>query len=153
MTSHNLIGRCPRENLQVLSSDDLMCPLHRKSSVVLNTGQTRIGLLLPLSVKRGLFKIGVVISSTEVAGEVVFVVSIPRTAGLTVTVGVTGGPCPITRTIFFSRLDNGSFFLDLILAYISWLNLVIIPKKKKKKKENIVKKKKKEKRERGEMTN
>ena len=48
MTSHNLVGRHTQENLTVLNSDDLMCPFHCKSNIVLNTGQIGINLLLPL---------------------------------------------------------------------------------------------------------
>ena len=80
----------------------------------------------PLSVKHSLLETGVVISSTEVAEEAVLVVSVLGTARATRIVGVMGGPFPITCTVLFPRLDNGSFFLDLILAYISWLNLVVI---------------------------
>ena len=63
---------------------------------------------------------GVVISSTEVAREVVFVVLVPSTAGVTV------GPFPTIRTVLFLRLDSGLFFFYLIFAYMSWLNLVVI---------------------------
>ena len=67
------------------------------------------------------------ISSTEVAGDVVLVVSVLRIDGLTRANGVTGGPFPVTRTILFPKLDSGSSFFDLIFAYLSLLNLVVIP--------------------------
>ena len=40
--------------------------------------------------------------------------------------GVTKGPFLVTRTPFFPMLDKGSSFLDLIFAYMSLLNLVVI---------------------------
>ena len=40
--------------------------------------------------------------------------------------GVTDGPFPVTRTLFFPMLDKGSSFLDCIFAYMSLLNLVVI---------------------------
>ena len=48
MTTHNLVGGHTREDLQFLSSDDLMYPRHRESNVVPNVGRARISLLLPL---------------------------------------------------------------------------------------------------------
>ena len=36
-------------------------------------------------------------------------------------------PFSTTRTVLFSMLERGSFFLPFIFAYIPWLNLVIIP--------------------------
>ena len=39
---------------------------------------------------------------------------------------VIEGPFPVTRTPFFPMLDKGSSFLDLIFAYMSLLNLVVI---------------------------
>ena len=57
--------------------------------------------------------------------------------------GVMGVPFSTTRTTLFLRFERGSFFLAFILAYISWLNFVVIfakekhlsLKKKRKKKE------------------
>ena len=45
---------------------------------------------------------------------------------------------PVTRTPFFPMLDNNSSFLDLIFAYISLLNLVVISARRK----HLLKKKK-----------
>ena len=86
---------------------------------------------LPLSIILCLFGRGV-ISSTEVVGEVALV------ASRTEVTRVIGVPFSTTRTTFFPKLKRGSFFLALILAYISWLNLVIISTRKKdyKKKKN-----------------
>ena len=91
---------------------------------------------LPLSATRYFFEHGV-ISSTEVAGETVLVVS------RTEVTGVTGVPFSTTCTTLFLRLERGSFFLALILVYISWLNFIVnsmkekhLLKKEKKRKEN-----------------
>ena len=60
--------------------------------------------------------------------------STPETMGVESAGGTTDGPFPVTRITFLPRLDKGSSFLALILAYMSLLNLVVIYKKKKKKK-------------------
>ena len=65
-------------------------------------------------------------SFTEVVGEAVLTVSIAETRGVADVTGVTKGPFPVTRTPFFPMLDKGSSFLDLIFAYMSLLNLVVI---------------------------
>ena len=64
------------------------------------------------------------ISSIEVVGEAILVVSTP---GVTGVANVTEAPLSVTFTFFAPRLDKGSFFLALIQAYILWLNLVVIP--------------------------
>ena len=64
------------------------------------------------------------ISSTEVFGEAVLIVSVPGVDGVAV---VTGPPFSVTRTFLAPRLDKGSFFLALIRAYVLLLNLVVIP--------------------------
>ena len=87
-----------------------------------------------------LFEEGVGISSTEVAGEAVLTVSIVETIGVAEVTGITDGPFPVTRTPFFPILDKSSSFLDLIFAYMSLLNLVIISVRM----EYLLKKKKKE---------
>ena len=110
-----------RKNLQVLSSHDPMCPFHRQSLVVLDGRRVRIDL----------FEEGVGISSIEVAGEAVLVVSTPETMGVVEATGVMNRSFPVTRTPFFPMLDSGSSFLDLIFAYISLLNLVIISTRRK----------------------
>ena len=117
-----------RKNLQVLSSHDPMCPFHRQSLIVPDSRRVRISL----------FKEGVGISSTEVAGEAILAVSTPETMGVVEAIGVMNGPFPVTRTPFFPMLDSGLSFLDLIFAYISLLNLVIISTRRK----NLLKKKK-----------
>ena len=61
-----------------------------------------------------------------VAGETVLTVSTVETIGVAEVTGVTKGPFPVTRTPFFPMLDKGSSFLDLIFAYMSLLNLVVI---------------------------
>ena len=73
-----------------------------------------------------LFEEGVRISLTEVAGEAVLTVSTAETIGVADVTRVTEGPFPVTRTPFFPMLDKGSSFLDLIFAYMSLLNLVVI---------------------------
>ena len=125
MTSHNLIGRHTRENLQVLSSDDLIRPLHRQPSIVPNTRWMGIGLLLSFVGQAWFLQDGRVISSTEVAEEAVFIVSVLGIAR------VTGGPFLTMRTVLFPILDSGLFFFDLIFTYMSWLNLVIISAQRK----------------------
>ena len=47
------------------------------------------------------------------------------TSGMKVA-GVIGVPFSTTRTTFFPNLERGSFFQAFILAYNSWLNLVVI---------------------------
>ena len=79
----------------------------------------------------GLFDEGVGISSTEVAGEAIHTVSKPETMGVAEATRVTEGPFPVTRTPFFPMLDKGSSFLDLIFAYVSLLNLVVISARRK----------------------
>ena len=105
-----------------------MCPFHRQSLIVPDSRRVRIGL----------FKEGVGISSTEVAGEAILAVSTPETMGVVEAIGVMNGPFPVTRTPLFPMLDSGLSFLDLIFAYISLLNLVIISTRRK----NLLKKKK-----------
>ena len=39
---------------------------------------------------------------------------------------MTETPFSTTRTVLFSMLERGSFFLSFIFAYIPWLNLVVI---------------------------
>ena len=133
MTSHNLVGRRARETFRssAVTTSYAFSTASSTSSQTLDEQESTFSF--PLSVKHGLLETGVVISSTEVAEEAVLIVSVLGTAGAMGIVGVTGGPFPITRTVLFQRLDNGSFFLDLILAYISWLNLVVILAKKEKK--------------------
>ena len=83
-----------------------------------------------LTVKCGLFE-GVGISSIEVVGETVLAVLTSETMGVAEAIEVTDGPFPVTRTPFFLMLDSGSSFLDLIFAYISLLNLVVISTRRK----------------------
>ena len=59
--------------------------------------------------------------------------------GVAEVTGVTNGPFPVTQTPFFPMLDKGSSFLDLIFAYMSLLNLVVISARM----EYLLKKKKK----------
>ena len=40
---------------------------------------------------------------------------------------MTETPFSTTRTVLFSMLERGSFFLPFIFVYIPWLNLVVIP--------------------------
>ena len=81
--------------------------------------------------RRGLLETGVGSSSTEVVGEAVLIVSVTETMGVTEAEGVTEGPFPVTRTVFFLMLDNGLSFFYLIFTYISLLNLVIISTRRK----------------------
>ena len=95
-----------------------------------------------LSVMCGFLEVGVGILSIEVAGEAVLAVLVSETIGVTEAVGVTGGPFFVTRTTLFPMLDNGSSLFDLIFAYMSLLNLVVIPargKHLKKKKTSVYK--------------
>ena len=64
-------------------------------------------------------------------GEAVLVVSVAETMGVTEPKGLTDGPFPVTRTVFFPKLDSGSSFLDLIFAYMSLLNFVVISARRK----------------------
>ena len=49
--------------------------------------------------------------------------------GVTEASGVIEGPFPMMHTVLFLRLDSGLSFFDLILAYMSLLNLVVISAK------------------------
>ena len=79
-----------------------------------------------LSNKRGLLETGVGSSSTEVEGEAVLVIFAPKTTGVTEVARIAEGPFLVIRTAFFPIFDNGLSFLNLILAYMSLLNLVVI---------------------------
>ena len=129
VASHNLIEGHTRDDLQVLSSHGPVCPFHRQPLSSQTLDERELAFSFTLSVTRGLFEVGVGISSTEVAGKVVLTVSVPETMGVMEVVGVTEGPFPVTRTVFFLRLDSGSSFFVLIFAYMSLLNLVIISTK------------------------
>lgn len=72
----------------------------------------KLVFFFPLLAKCGFFVWGV-ISSVEVVGEAILVASGTEVAG------VTGVPFSTTRTTLFPRLERGSFFFTLILAYIS----------------------------------
>ena len=87
-----------------------------------------VAFSFPLLATGCIFESGV-ISSIEVAGEVVLVDSVTGVEGVTET------PFSITRTTLFLRFKKGLFFLALIFAYIPWLNFVVISVKKKEKKE------------------
>ena len=47
VASHNLVEGHARDDLQVLSSHDLVCPFHRQPLVIPNTRRTGISFLLP----------------------------------------------------------------------------------------------------------
>ena len=116
-----------------------VCPFHHQSLIVPHGRWARISLrLLFVRYARPFLKAGVGISSTEVAGEAVLAVSVPKTMGVMDSIGVTEGPFPMMRTVLFPMLDDGSSFFDLIFSYMSLLNLVVISTKRK----TLVKKKK-----------
>ena len=73
----------------------------------------------PLSATCGFF-VRRVISFTDVARKAILIIS-----GMEVA-GVARVPFSTTHTTLFLRLERGSFFFALILAYISWLNFVVI---------------------------
>ena len=81
--------------------------------------------------RHGLLETKVRSSSTEVVGEVVLVVLVTETTGVMEAGGEMEGPSLVTHTVFFPMLDNGSSFFDLIFAYISLLNLVVISTRRK----------------------
>ena len=129
VSSHNLIEGHTRDDLQVLSSH-APCALSTTSPSSSQTLDKReLTFSFPLSVTGGLLEAGVGISSTEVAGEVVLTVSVPETMGVMKAGEVTEGPFLVTRAVLFPRLESSSSFFDLILAYMSLLNLVIISAK------------------------
>ena len=98
------------------------------------TDKPTLSFSLSLANSLYLFYDGVGISLTEVAGEATRRFSTPETMGVASAEGRTDGPFPMIRTPFLPMFAKGSSFLDLILAYISLLNLVVISIKKKKKK-------------------
>ena len=57
----------------------------------------------------------------------VLVTLVPVTVGATRALGVAEGPFPVMRTVLLPRLDSDSSFFNLIFAYMSLLNLVVIP--------------------------
>ena len=135
MTTHNLVGRRALKHLQLLSSKGLLRPCLCDISQTLDERES--ALSFPLSTTRCFFRRGV-ISSTEVPGEAVLVILVPG------VVGVTETPFSTRRIALAPRLEKDLFFLALILAYIPWLNIIVIPakgkhlfkKKKNKKKDN-----------------
>ena len=60
---------------------------------------------------------------------------------------MTETPFSTTRTVLFSMLERGSFFLPFIFAYIPWLNLVVILATK-----HLLRKEREREREREEMS-
>ena len=133
MLTRNYVERHSRKDLEVLSLYNVMCPLHGHT-LVIPDGRTHFPLLLLLSETRCLLEEGVGISSTEVAEEATCTLSTPETMGVASADGRTYGPFPMIQTPFLPIFAKGSSFLDLILAYMSLLNLVVISKKKKKEK-------------------
>ena len=130
MLTRHYVERHSIKDLEVLSLYNSMCPLHGHT-LVIPDGRTHFPLLLLLSETRCLLEEGVGISSTEVVGEATRTLSTPETMGVASADGRTDGPLPVTRTPFLPIFAKGSSFLDLILAYMSLLNLVVISKKKK----------------------
>ena len=65
----------------------------------------------------------------ETVGEAVLVVSEAMEG--TMLSGMEAEPFPVTRTVFFPKLDRGSSFFDRIFAYISLLNFVVISARRK----------------------
>ena len=90
-----------------------------------------------MSVTRGLFEVGVGISSIEVVGEVVLAVSVLEIMGVMEADGVTKRPFLVIHTVLFPRLDSDSSFFILIFAYKSLLNLVVISARRKRLLENL----------------
>ena len=84
-----------------------------------------------LSATCGLLEPRVGISSIDVVSEAVLVVFVAETMGVTKLRGLKDGPFPVTHTAFFLKLDSGSSFLDLIFAYMSLLNFVVISARRK----------------------
>ena len=128
------------KGFQVLSHHDPYARSTTRPLSLHTVDQWESTFSLSLPDTRNLFEERVGISSTEVAGEAVLIVSTVEMMGVADMTGVTEGPFPVTRTPFFPMLDKGSSFLDLIFTYMSLLNLVVIfarigyLKKKKRKK-------------------
>ena len=139
VASHNLIEGHTRDDLQVLSSHGPVHPFHRQPPLSQTLDERESAFSFTLSVTRGLFEVGVGISSIEVVGEVVLAVSVLEIMGVMEADGVTEGPFPMTCIVLFPRLDNGLSFFILIFAYMSLLNLIVISAKGK----QLLKKKKK----------
>ena len=132
MLTRNYVEGHSRKDLEVLSLYNIMCSLHGHTLVILDV-RTHFLLLPLLSRHFCLLEEGVGISSTEVAGEAARTFSTLETMGVAFAAGRTDGPIPVIRTPFLLIFAKGSSFLDLILAYMSLLNLVVISEEKKKK--------------------
>ena len=113
VTTHELIRRHAREDLKIFNGESILCPRHRKASIVLNAARrVRAGFLLSLVGHVLLLQVWV-IYSTKVIGEAILITSGTEVAGVIET------PFSTTCTTLFPRWESGSFFLALILAYIS----------------------------------
>ena len=73
MTCHNIEGH-PRENLEILSRDNPISPVHRQPLITPDGRRTEVNLSFSFEDRRGLLEIGVGSSSIEVEGEAVLVV-------------------------------------------------------------------------------
>ena len=124
MTTYNLVGK-GAENTFISSAVKVSCTCASATSALsqtLDDWESALSFSLS-SVRCLLFRRGI-ISSTEVAGEAVLVISVLGVAGVA---EVTEALLSITRIVLALRLERGSFFLALIRAYIPWLNFVVIP--------------------------
>lgn len=142
------VRRHARKDLTIFSSKGVLCPCQCKASIVSNTARWAgvsflhplVGHTLFLWAWGDLLNWGCWGSSPRHI----------RDGGLGVeAVGVIETPFSTTCTTLFPRWEMGSFFLALILTYISWLNLVVISTEEKKR---STWKKEKKKREKGRTT-
>ena len=116
--TYDLVGRHAKED-QLLSSEGILRPCQCQPTSAQTLKERESAFSLPLSTTRYFFGRGI-ISSIEVSRDAVLI------ASWTEATVVTGVPFSTTCTTLFPRLERGSFFFTLILAYISWLNFVVI---------------------------
>ena len=135
-TCHNIEGH-PNEDLEILSRDNPMSPVHRQPLITPDGRRMGVNFSFSFEDRRGLLETGVESSSIEVEGEVVLIVSMLETMGVMEVAGTVEEPLPVIRTVFFPIFDSGSSFFTLILAYMSLLNLVVIPARGKSVKKNV----------------
>ena len=115
LATHDLVSLAVKASCTLVSTRPV-------SSQTLDNRES--AFFFPLSATRYFFRRGV-ISSTKVAGDVALV------AVGTEATSVMGVSFSMTCTTLFPRLERGSFFLALILAYIPRLNFVVIFAKEK----------------------
>ena len=133
MLTRNHIEWHPGKDLEVLNIHKPMCPFHGHTLVIPDCGwaRTNFFLLLFLTWQSLPFRRrGRDLFNWHSWRSCPYILN-PRNDRSGVCNWSNGRTFPVTRAPFFPIFDKGSSFLDLIFAYISLLNLVIISTRKK----------------------